>query len=141
MRERQEFIDRYFVFSDSEYDVPVDYSRTRGLLGEILSELMQQDTDRKIALDAQKRPEIGHFPQDPIGNGVARSANGQNDGEQPGQPPTPGQGLQPPAAQEPTEAVPSTPEAPQNFVPNAPPPPEAIQQLAPPPVIAPEESQ
>lgn len=150
MRERQEFIDRYFVFSDSEYDVPVDYSRTRGLLGEILSELMQQDSDRKLALEAQKRPEIGHFPQEPIGNGVSRTSTSTDAAGQiiqpgqPGQPPIPGQGLQPPAAQEPAEAVSQTPppDAQQNIAPpNAPPPPEAIEQFAPPPVIAPEESQ
>ncbi|MEY4583197.1 MAG: hypothetical protein RL701_7900 [Pseudomonadota bacterium] len=67
MRERQEFLDRYFVFSDSEYEPPVDYSRTRGLLGEILRELASLDGERKLALDAQKKPEIGHSPHSPIG--------------------------------------------------------------------------
>ena len=140
MRERQEFIDRYFVFSDSEYDVPVDYSRTRGLLGEILSELMVQDNDRKLALEAQKKPEIGHYPSEPIGIGVSRSGDTQ-DGEiigpqaQPGQPPTEGQ-----PSPTPQEAPP--PDAQQNVAPpNAPPPPEAIQQFVPPPVLAPEEVQ
>ena len=39
MRERQEFLDRYFVFSDRDYEPPIDYSRTRGLVGEIMNEL------------------------------------------------------------------------------------------------------
>ena len=36
MRERQEFLDRYFVFApNKEYKATIDYSRTRGLLEEI----------------------------------------------------------------------------------------------------------
>jgi general secretion pathway protein D len=136
MRERQEFIDRYFVFSDSDYEVPVDYSRTRGLLGEIFAELLQQDNERKLALEAQKRPETGHFASDPIGNGVSRG-NGGDAGNTPGQ--------APPGAEAGQENAPGAPEAPPtaaNFAPpNTPPPPEAVEQLAPPPVIAPEESQ
>jgi len=141
MRERQEFIDRYFVFSDSDYDVPVDYSRTRGLLGQILGELMVQDNDRKAALEAQRKPEIGHYPSEPIGIGVSRSGTGDAQGEiigpgQPGQPPAEGQ----PPSPTPQEAPP--PDAQQSAPPpNAPPPPEAIQQFVPPPVIAPEGDQ
>jgi general secretion pathway protein D len=141
MRERQEFIDRYFVFSDSEYDVPVDYSRTRGLLGEILGELTLQDHDRKLALEAQRKPEIGHFPSEAIGVGVSRSASDAQGGEiiTPGQ--APAEGAQPaPPPQE--GAAPPPPDAQQNFAPpNAPPPAEAIEQFVPPPVMAPEEVQ
>jgi general secretion pathway protein D len=36
MRERQEFLDRYFVFSDqADYEPPRDYTRTNGLVEEI----------------------------------------------------------------------------------------------------------
>ncbi|MET0389314.1 MAG: type II secretion system secretin GspD, partial [Polyangiales bacterium] len=56
MRERQEFVDRYFVFSNSEYEAPIDYSRTRGLLGEILKELANLDEERRIAQEAEKKP-------------------------------------------------------------------------------------
>ncbi|MBK6535220.1 MAG: hypothetical protein IPF99_38550 [Deltaproteobacteria bacterium] len=35
MRERQEFLDRYFVFGDQDYEPPRDYSRTNGLVEEI----------------------------------------------------------------------------------------------------------
>src|SRR6185503_10427516 len=36
MQERQEFIDRYFVFSDSaEWEPPRDFSRTNGLVEDI----------------------------------------------------------------------------------------------------------
>jgi general secretion pathway protein D len=140
MRERQEFIDRYFVFSDSEYDVPVDYSRTRGLLGEILGELMLQDNDRKLALEAQKKPEIGHYPSEPIGMGVSRSGD-THGGEiiGPGQPPAEGQPPSPTPQENPQAAPP--PDAQSVAPPNAPPPPEAIEQFVPPPVMAPEGDQ
>jgi general secretion pathway protein D len=140
MRERQEFIDRYFVFSDSEYDVPVDYSRTRGLLGQILSELILQDNDRKLALEAQKKPDVGHFATDPIGGGVARSGDAHGQVIQPGEEAQPGAAAQENAPQAPAPAQPA-PDA-QNFAPpNAPPPAEAIEQFVPPPVLAPEEVQ
>ncbi|MBK8692452.1 MAG: type II secretion system secretin GspD [Deltaproteobacteria bacterium] len=35
MRERQEFLDRYFVFGEQDYEPPRDYSRTNGLVEEI----------------------------------------------------------------------------------------------------------
>ncbi|MCC6215108.1 MAG: type II secretion system secretin GspD [Polyangiaceae bacterium] len=35
MQERQEFLDRYFVFGNNEWEPPNDYSRTRGLVEEI----------------------------------------------------------------------------------------------------------
>ncbi len=36
MQERQEFLDRYFVFTEqNDYEPPKDYSRTNGLLEDI----------------------------------------------------------------------------------------------------------
>ncbi|MFT5356358.1 MAG: general secretion pathway protein D [Polyangiales bacterium] len=67
MRERQEFLDRYFVFGDTDYEPPVDYSRTRGLVAEIINELaeLQEEEDLEAALAAQPPPE--HVPRAPIG--------------------------------------------------------------------------
>lgn len=67
IRERQEFVDHYFVFNDGECSVPVDYSRTRGLIAEMLRELKTIDAEKKLALDAQRKPEPGHPPRAPIG--------------------------------------------------------------------------
>lgn len=67
MRERQEFLDRYFVFGDHDYEPPVDYSRTRGLVAEIIGEL--RELDEEAALDAalQAEPPPEHVARSPIG--------------------------------------------------------------------------
>ena len=67
MRERQEFLDRYFVFGDQDYEPPVDYSRTRGLVSEIINELneMARDEELEAALAAEPPPE--HVPREPVG--------------------------------------------------------------------------
>lgn len=67
MRERQEFLDRYFVFGDHDYEPPVDYSRTRGLVAEIIGELRELDEELAIeaALEAEPPPE--HVARSPIG--------------------------------------------------------------------------
>jgi general secretion pathway protein D len=91
MRERQEFLDRYFVFSGAEYEPPVDYSRTRGLIGEMLLELRAQDEAKKLALEAASRkPENEYLPQPAIGESTGNAAAaggtaGTDDGDKPGQ--------------------------------------------------------
>lgn len=76
MRERQEFIDRYFVFGDQEYTPPIDYSRTRGLLGEILNELAAIDDERRLLEEAAARPPPDHVPRSAVG-AVERSTEPQ----------------------------------------------------------------
>jgi general secretion pathway protein D len=127
MRERQEFVDRYFVFSDSEYEPPVDYSRTRGLLGEILKELASQDAERKLALESEKKPELGHDPSLAIGALDRGGPGASPDAPGPGQPaPLDGGGQgQPPAA--------PPPNLPEGAAP-PPPPPEAAPPAVPPPL-------
>lgn len=68
MRERQEFIDRYFVFGDHDYDPPTDYSRTRGLVAEIINELNELDVERQLAEALAARPPPEHVPQPPVGS-------------------------------------------------------------------------
>src|SRR5690606_12730898 len=67
LRERQEFIDRYFVFSDRGYTAPVDYSRTRGLVAEILNTIQDLDEEHQLMLELQARPPPTHVPRPPIG--------------------------------------------------------------------------
>ncbi|MDQ3032503.1 MAG: type II secretion system secretin GspD [Myxococcota bacterium] len=67
MRERQEFIDRYFVFGDHDYSPPLDYSRTRGLLGEIFLELDALDEERTLIEELRSRPPPEHVPRAPLG--------------------------------------------------------------------------
>jgi len=67
MRERQEFIDRYMVASGKEYEAPVDYSRTRGLVSEMIKELNALDEQRQLMLDAEAAPPKEHAPSEAIG--------------------------------------------------------------------------
>jgi general secretion pathway protein D len=125
MRERQEFLDRYLVSSGIDYEAPIDYSRTRGLISEMLKELTLLDDKRKLEEEAKsKRPEE-HIPKESIGTVIANQAEEASAGEsQPGgtgpgdqtpqapgvaQPPT---GVAPPPVFNPGEPIPA-PEAPQ----------------------------
>ena len=79
MRERQEFLDRYFVFGDTDYEPPVDYSRTRGLVAEIINELaeLQEEQALEAALAAEPPPE--HVPRTPIGTYEGDDEGGDGD--------------------------------------------------------------
>lgn len=68
MRERQEFIDRYFVFGDHEYVPPMDFSRTRGLVSEIMMEVEQVDDERLVLEELRARPPPEHVPRPPVGS-------------------------------------------------------------------------
>jgi general secretion pathway protein D len=83
MRERQEFLDRYFVFGDRDYEPPVDYSRTRGLLGEIINELRLLDEQKQLMADAAARPLLSHDPTPAVGQAPdgALDPEGGEDGE------------------------------------------------------------
>jgi general secretion pathway protein D len=79
MRERQEFIDRFFVFGDHDYDPPLDYSRTRGLLGEIFMELDALDEERALLEELRRQPPREHVPRPPLGSidvGTGEAAGG-----------------------------------------------------------------
>jgi general secretion pathway protein D len=68
LRERQEFIDRYFVFSDRGYEPPMDYSRTRGLISEILNAFEEDAVEQRLLQELQARPPPAHVPRPPIGS-------------------------------------------------------------------------
>ncbi|MBX7191223.1 MAG: type II secretion system secretin GspD [Sandaracinaceae bacterium] len=67
MRERQEFLDRYFVFGSHEYRPPLDYSRTRGLVHEIMGELREVDEERALMEQIRAQPPPEHHARPPIG--------------------------------------------------------------------------
>lgn len=83
MQERQEFLDRYFVFSDNEYTPPRDYSRLNGLVEDIRQSYFA--VEEKKRLDEITRPKElkSHDPQRPIempgGARAGRGAAGQAD--------------------------------------------------------------
>jgi general secretion pathway protein D len=67
MQERQEFLDRYFVFSeDHEYEAPHNWSRANGLLEDIRQAYLNVEEQR--ALDELTRPKElkGHEPSQPL---------------------------------------------------------------------------
>jgi general secretion pathway protein D len=67
LRERQEFIDRYFVFSDQGYEPPMDYSRTRGLVSEILNTFEEIEVEQALLRELQARPPPVHVRRPAIG--------------------------------------------------------------------------
>ncbi|NOU28237.1 MAG: type II secretion system protein GspD, partial [Polyangiaceae bacterium] len=90
MQERQELLDRYFVFAENNYTPPKDYTRTNGLLETIRQEYMKVDEKRR--LDELTRPKElkGHAPQTPLEMPSGpRPASGAAGGNTP--PATPGQ--------------------------------------------------
>ena len=74
MRERQEFLDRYFVFGDHDYEPPVDYSRTRGLLLEMFNEMAELEAEAALAEALRGQPPPEHNPRSPVG-AVERDAS------------------------------------------------------------------
>jgi len=67
MRERQEFIDRYFVFGDTDYEPPIDWNRTRGFVAEMFAEINSIDEEVALAAAAQSAPPPSHDPRPPVG--------------------------------------------------------------------------
>jgi general secretion pathway protein D len=67
MQERQEFLDRYFVFSEnSDYQPPRDYSRTNGLLEEIRQSYISIDERRKLEDLLRPKDLKTHSPGQPL---------------------------------------------------------------------------
>jgi general secretion pathway protein D len=67
MQERQEFLDRYFVFSDqTPYEPPLDYSRTNGLVEDIRQTYL--NFSARLRLDEETRPQglKTHGAQEPL---------------------------------------------------------------------------
>jgi general secretion pathway protein D len=67
MQERQQMIDRYFVFGEDKFEPHIDYSRTRGLVSEIVNEIDGVEEEIKLAKAAELEPPPDHVPRAPIG--------------------------------------------------------------------------
>jgi general secretion pathway protein D len=65
MEERQEFIDRYFVFN-ADWEPPRDYSRTNGLVEEIRKAFATAEEKRRLELELAPGEERIHQPTDPL---------------------------------------------------------------------------
>jgi general secretion pathway protein D len=112
MQERQEYLDRYFVFSEStDYKPPKDWSRTNGLVEDIRQSYVKLEEKKK--LDEIQRPKAlqGHDPQRPLempqgfrSSGTTGAAGGAT--APPGPTPNPNPPPTPPPAQPPSGGTP-----------------------------------
>jgi general secretion pathway protein D len=67
MQERQEFLDRYFVFSDQKpYEPPHDFSRTNGLLEDIRQTYLSLNERRRLEEDTRPQGVKLHETQEPL---------------------------------------------------------------------------
>jgi general secretion pathway protein D len=67
MQERQEFLDRYFVFNeDSQYHTPHDYSRTKGLTEEVRRGYLEVAERKRLDEAARPKEFRGHVPGEPL---------------------------------------------------------------------------
>lgn len=67
MQERQEFLDRYFVFSEtSEYKPPKDWSRTNGLVEDIRQSYFAVEEKKRLDEITRPRELKTHDPQRPL---------------------------------------------------------------------------
>lgn len=71
MQERQQMIDRYFVFGEDKFTPHIDYSRTRGVVSEIINEIDTVENEIRLAEAAALEPPPDHVPRAPIGSYVA----------------------------------------------------------------------
>ncbi|MCZ6806607.1 MAG: type II secretion system secretin GspD [Deltaproteobacteria bacterium] len=70
MQERQQMIDRYFVFGEDKFTPHIDYSRTRGVVSEIINEIDMVEEEIRLAFAAELEPPPDHVPRAPIGSYV-----------------------------------------------------------------------
>lgn len=84
MRERQEFLDRYFVLSgNNEVRPDIDYTRTNGLVEEIRQEIRRNREDAERDAQTFDRAPPVHEPSRPIEFAPPASAGGGSGGQSP----------------------------------------------------------
>jgi general secretion pathway protein D len=65
MQERQEFLDRYFVFN-SQWEPPRDFSRANGLVEEVRQAFILQEERERLEEESKPKAALGHVPSAPI---------------------------------------------------------------------------
>jgi general secretion pathway protein D len=65
MQERQEFLDRYFVFNEN-WQPPMDYARTTGLVERIRQAYADMDERKRLELESQPGEIKVHEPSEPL---------------------------------------------------------------------------
>ncbi|EYF02925.1 General secretion pathway protein D / Type II secretion outermembrane pore forming protein (PulD) [Chondromyces apiculatus DSM 436] len=68
MEERQEFIDRYFVFSDSRaWEPPRDWGRQNGLVEDIRQSMIKEEERARLEEESRPKDRMEHTAVEPIG--------------------------------------------------------------------------
>ncbi|AKT36718.1 type II secretion system secretin GspD [Chondromyces crocatus] len=68
MEERQEFIDRYFVFADGKtWEPPRDWGRQNGLVEDIRQSMIKEEERIRLEEESRPRDRMVHSPVEPIG--------------------------------------------------------------------------
>jgi len=122
MQERQEFIDRYFVFETTNWRPPTDYARSNGLVEEIRQAFFEIEEQARLEEELRPREFHDHTPSEPIDlpGGLKGAAAGGKGGKK---------GQARPAPALPREAPPPPPPSPAE--PAAPPPQGALDGAEP----------
>jgi general secretion pathway protein D len=123
MQERQEFLDRYFVFSGQEWTPPRDWSRTSGLVEDIRKSYTEIEEDARLRAEAERPELVDREPTEPLELPGTPKVGGEETGGARRARPTP-QRANPaaaPGAATPA-AAPAAPAAPPPAAPAAPPP-------------------
>lgn len=106
MQERQEFIDRYFVFSGQDWKPPMDYAKTNGLVEEIRQAYFAVEEQQRLEDESRPR-KLEHAPSEPIE--LPHSVKSQTGGA--AKPPTPAAPTTPVRPNRPRQPRPATPPA------------------------------
>lgn len=83
MRERQEFLDRYFVFATDGWKPPIDYSRANGLVEDIRQAYFEIDELQRLEAELRPRELHEHVPSEPIDMPASVRTGGASGGAQP----------------------------------------------------------
>jgi type II secretory pathway component GspD/PulD (secretin) len=98
MQERQEIIDRYFVFGDARWTPPQDYRKTNGLVEDIRQSVFEMDEKRRLDEESKRAVRKVHQPVQPIERPmVGGRPSAEPDRAPPGMPPR-APGVSPPKA-------------------------------------------
>ncbi len=66
MQERQEFLDRYFVFSGQDWEPPRDYARANGLVEDIRQAYFQVEEQIRLEEESKPKEPVEHAPSEPL---------------------------------------------------------------------------
>ena len=78
MQERQEFLDRYFVFNEGmDWKPPRDFARANGLVEDIRQQILAQEEQLRLEEEAKPRGPQTHEPGDPIALPSIHGAGGR----------------------------------------------------------------